>query len=286
MTNSLPNDTTELLDTADILPRLFQPAEDVPDEWSGPGQDVALSPAPGITLACRFYDCAPDAPTLLYFPGGSESCAHFNGEAEHYSRQGVNVFLASYRGTGRSTGTPTITGLFSDGRNLLPQVAGWLRDRGYTGALFVMGRSLGAVAAIDAVCRHSEGVKGLFIESGFCETAPVLLALGVPPAAIPPETAGFANLAKIATIKIPTIIFHGARDQLVPVAQAEKLQAAAGARNKQFFIIPGADHHAVGQVGGALYYQKIKEIINGICGVNTWRQRRREFKGGRSGERT
>ena len=273
------------IDAPEILPLLFQPPGDLPDECPASAQDVLLTPAPGISLSCRFYNCAPDAPTLLYFHGGNECCASFNAEAENFIRHGINVFLASYRGYGRSSGTPSVAALLSDCRSLLLQAAEWLKAQGGSGDLFVMGRALGSVCAIDAVFSHGELVKGLVIESGFCETASILQALGVPPSAVPSaEAEGFDNLRKIAAIKLPTIIFHGVKDCLVPVAQAEKLQAAAGARNKQFFIIPGAEHHTVSKMGGTLYYQKIKEVINGVCGVNTWRQRRREFKGGRTGE--
>ena len=273
------------IDTPEILPLLFQPPGHIPDDCPAYAQDIVLTVAPEISLACRFYNCAPDAPTLLYFPGGNESCASFDVEAENFIRHGMNVFLASYRGDGRSTGTPSVAALISDGRSLLLQAAEWLQSQGYSGALFVMGRSLGSVCAIDIVLSHGEMVKGLFIESGFSETASILQALGVPPSAVPcTEAEGFDNLRKIAGIKLPTIIFHGVKDCLVPVVQAEKLQAASGARNKQFYIIPGADHNTVSKTGGTLYYQKIKEVINGVCGVNTWRQRRREFKGGRTGE--
>lgn len=273
------------IDTPEILPLLFQPPAQIPDDCPVFAQDVMLTVAPGISLACRFFNCALDAPTLLYFHGGNESCASFNVEAENFVRHGINVFLASYRGYGRSTGTPSVAALISDGRSLLLQTAEWLKSQEYSGALFVMGRSLGSVFAIDIALNHGEMIKGLFIESGFCETASILQALGVPSSAIPSaEAEGFDNLRKIAGIKLPTIIFHGVKDCLVPVVQAEKLQAVAGARNKQFYIIPGADHNTVSTTGGTLYYQKIKELINGVCGVNTWRQRRREFKGGRTGE--
>lgn len=272
-----------LLDVPEITRFLFQPPVAPTDDCPGNAQDVALTTAPGVSLCCRFYASAADAPTLFYCHAGNESCATFNGEAEVFVRHGMNVFLASYRGYGRSTGNPTVSSMLEDGRSLLPLAAEWLTAQGYFGARFVMGRSLGSVLAVDLVHVHGEKVKGLIIENGYCETASLLEGIGVPASALPSESEGFDTLGKIAGIKLPTMIFHGARNTLVPVAQAEKLQSAAGARNKQFFLIPGATHDDVGKVGGSFYYQKIKEFINAVCGVNTWRQRRREFKG-RAGE--
>lgn len=269
------------LDTPEILPLLFQPPRGTVDDCPACGQDVVLTVDEGISLTCRFYQGADDAPTLLYFPGGRESCASFNREADSFIRHGINIFLMSYRGYGRSTGTPSVSAMRNDGCSLFSLATDWLQAQGMSGPLFVMGRSLGSFCAIDIVHDHGEKVKGLFIESGFCETAPLLQALGVPSDAVPPEGAGFANLRKIAGIKTPTMIFHGARDCLVPVVQAEKLQAASGARNKQFLVVPGAGHDSIGATAGDLYYQKIRECINSLCGLNTWRQRRREQRGKR-----
>lgn len=272
------------IDKPEILSLLFQPPLVHTDSCPAYAEDVVLTVAPAVDLTCRFYPSAPDAPTLFYFHGRNESAESFNIEAGKFLRHGINVFLASYRGYGRSTGTPSVSSLFADGRALLPLATEWLKSQGYSGPFFIMGRSLGAVCAIDIVHADSETVKGLFIESGFCETMPVLQALGVPVSSTElAEHEGFDNLHKIAEIKLPTMIFHGAKDCLVPVAQAEKLQASSGARNKQFFIIPGAEHDTVSRIAGDLYFQKIKEFINSVCGVNTWRQRRKEYKGGQTG---
>jgi alpha-beta hydrolase superfamily lysophospholipase len=245
-----------------------------------------MTVAPEVSLVCRFHAAAAEAPTLFYCHGGGESCATFNDEAGNFVRHGINVFLASYRGYGLSSGAPSVSAMLLDGRSLFGQASEWLAGHGFTGPLFVMGRSLGSVCAIDIAHKFDDKIKGLCLESGYAETAPVLEALGVQSAAIPPlEDAGFDNLGKITAIKLPTLIFHGAKDTVVPVVQAEKLQASAGARNKQFYLVPGAAHDTVSKTGGELYYQKIKEFIDSVCGLNTWRQRRRENKG-RSGGRS
>lgn len=273
------------IDTPEILPLLFQPPPGNAEGCPANAEDVALTVAPGVVVHCRFYPFAADAPTLFYFHGGNESCESFNSVAENFLRHGMNVFLTSYRGYGKSTGSPSVASLFADGKILFAQATERLNNEGYSGPLFLMGRSLGSVCAIDIAHVQGETVKGLLIESGYCETAPLLQAIGVPlSSAALAEHEGFDNLRKIAEIKLPTLIFHGSKDCLVPGAQAEKLQSFSGARNKQFFIIPGAAHDTVSATGGDLYFQKIKEFINTVCGVNTWRQRRRQSKGGQTGE--
>ncbi len=94
-----------------------------------------------------------------------------------------------------------------------------------------------------------------------CGTASFLEAMGVSPEqADIAEEEGFNNIEKIEKIKTPTLIFHGARDELVAIAEAEKIQASSGARTKQFFVIPGAEHHTVSETGGDLYIKRLNSL--------------------------
>lgn len=273
------------IDRPDILSLLFQPPVDYVGNCPAQAEDVSLNIAEGVTLSCRFYFVALDAPTVLYYHGGSDSSDTFDTEADAMNHCGINVFLASYRGFGKSTGSPAFSSLFADARMLFTLAVAWLAEKGCSGPLFVMGRSLGSVCVLEVVHANPQLVKGMILESGYCETIATLQALGADTAELSPsEEEGFNNLQKIANIKIPTMIFQGSRDLLVPVAQAEKLQAASGARNKQFIIIPGAAHHTVSKTGGTLYFKTIQGFIETTCGINTWRQRRKKFRVGQPGE--
>ncbi len=273
------------IDRPDILSRLFQPPADYIGNCPAQAEDIALNIAEGVSLSCRFYFVVPTAPTVLYFHGGRDSSDNIDAEAEALNRSGINVFLASYRGFGKSTGSPAFSTLFADAKRLFAFAVSWLEGKGCSGSLFVMGRSLGSVCAVEVVHAHSQMVKGMILESGYCETVATLQALGADTAELTlAEDEGFNTLQKIASIKIPTLICHGSRDLLVPVAEAEKLQSFSGARNKQFVIIPGAAHHTVSQTGGPLYFKTIQGFIETTCGINTWRQRRKKFKAGQPGE--
>ena len=50
------------------------------------------------------------------------------------------------------------------------------------------------------------------------------------------------NLAKIGSCHGPVLIAHGECDDLIPIAQAERLFAAANAP-REFFRMPGCGHH-------------------------------------------
>lgn len=141
--------------------------------------------------------------------------------------------------------------------------------------IFIMGKGLGAVAAI-AIASEME-VDGLILESCPVTTAGYLKNLGWQDDG-QPIGEGFYNLEKLGQIKKPTLIFHGSKDPISPAVEAEKLQSHSGARTKQFFIVPGGDEKLLCRVGGEIYYQTIRKFFDTALGTNTWRQRRRKFK--------
>ncbi|WP_167496359.1 alpha/beta hydrolase [Desulfopila sp. IMCC35006] len=267
------------IDQPEILALLFPPLNSAPTPCPAGAEDISFAIGKDNEVTCRFYCTDLQAPVLFYYPAANESNESFDIIAERYGKRGINVFRAQYRVCGENNGSPSVAAMYATAEKLFPLAVDWMRSKGYTGALFVMGESLGSICAIDTVARNGEAVKGMIIESGICGTSSFLQSIGVSEKqADIAEDEGFDNVQKIEKIKVPTLIFHGAKDSLVAVAEAENLQAASGARNKQFFVIPGAEHHNVGKTGGDLFIQAIKQFTDTVCGVNTWRQKRKSYK--------
>ena len=268
-----------ILDRPEYLAHIFCPVPAARSPLPDNAEDVVITVAAGVRLGCRLYAVAPDSPTILYFHGNGEIVSDYDKIADDYRRQGINLFVATYRGYGWSDGTPTVTAMYSDALAISGFVTGWLAERKYGGPLVVMGRSLGSASAIEIALHHGQQYKGMILESGFADTLPLAAALGIrfDDSDIREEDC-FNNGGKIADIKLPTLILHGARDQLISPYQAEKLQMQSGAKNKQFLLIPGADHNSLIAMAGVQYFQCIRKFIDDICGLNTWRQRRRKFK--------
>jgi len=268
------------LDRPEILRHIFFPQKIRKTDSSKTVHDISIEVAEGISLGCRFYESSKEAPTLLYFHGNGETVADYDMIAPSFCSNGMNIFISTYRGYGWSNGSPSVTSMFSDAEKVCARAMDWLKQRDFAGPLFVMGRSLGSACAIDVALQHGTGIRGLIIESGFADTLPLAQSLGLNSfgSDILTEEDGFKNREKIAQIKLPTFIIHGARDQLIPADQAEGLQMSSGARNKEFVLVPGADHNSVIAVAGERYFQSIKKFIDGVCGINTWRQARKKFK--------
>ena len=103
----------------------------------------------GISLSSRFFPAAKSAPTILFFYGNGETSTDYNNIAPLYIQIGVNFFVSDYRGYGRSGGWPSFTAMLADSHKVLDYAAGVLADEGFTGKLYVMGRSMGRHSAFE-----------------------------------------------------------------------------------------------------------------------------------------
>ena len=230
--------------------------------WSSPLQgatDHAVAVAEGVTLSCRFFPDRNDAPTILFFYGNGETATDYNGIAPLYTQIGVNFFVADYRGYGRSGGWPSFTTMLADSVKVLDYACGMLETEGYTGRIFVMGRSMGRHSAFELAAHCGDRLGGVIIESG----RPILgnFVYGLPPqdAAALEE----AYLAKVTSITIPSLVIHGEEDTLAPVQQAVEMHHAFQSADKRLLTIPGAGHNDLLYRGLNEYFAAIKEFTGG-----------------------
>ena len=270
---------SNILDQPEILQVLFYPRKIDRTILPAGARDIDIEITGDATIGCRLFTHDKSAPIILFFHGNGEIVSDYDTIGPEYRQVGLNFLVTDYRGYGWSTGTPTATDLLADARSLYLQLLQYLQEHGYTGPVFVMGRSLGSACAIDVSALHNDEIRGLIIDSGFAETLPLARTLGLDPVRLGiTEEMGFGNKEKISRVTKPTLILHGAEDQLIPLAQAEKLMAASGARAKELQVIPGADHNSLILVGGPLYFQVIRRFIDKATGADDWRKRRRAKK--------
>lgn len=269
--------TYSKLDQPEALSYIFHPTQVERNVSPLNGVDIDIEVEEGIILGCRFFGASKEAPTILFFHGNGEIVSDYDGIAQQYIAHDINLFVTTYRGYGWSSGEPTVTAMYKDARKLLEESRKWLEENSYTGPLVVMGRSLGSAPAIDLMSEYPEHFKALIIESGFANTIPLAKSLGIDvKAAGLTEADCFNNRSKIEKVTKPTMILHGGNDTLIPVGQAEYLQAFCGARNKVFQVVPGADHNSVISTAGELYFITIKNWLDKIMGVTNWSYKKKE----------
>lgn len=233
------------MDRPEILERLFFPRRELPEEArSAIGMAWMVTVAEKVSIGCRFYPAARGGPSLLYFHGNGEIAADYDYVAPLYQKRGINLFVADYRGYGASDGSPGCAALIADSHPLFEGFQSFLREQGYPGDLFVMGRSLGSAPAIEVAFSYEKKLKGLIVESGFADQRNQLARIGLSHLFEDPEKViGFGNHVKIREIRIPTLIIHGEEDTIIPVGEGKALLALSGAPLKKSLFVAGAGHN-------------------------------------------
>ncbi len=247
-----------LLDRPEILSFTFYPRKDPEREPRVPNAINYFVPvAEDVSLGCRLYTSREDSPNILFFHGNGETVGDYDFIAPLYTQRGVNLFVADYRGYGLSGGEPTFTNMVRDCHRVFETFRKILPEKGYVGASFVMGRSLGSISAIELAYSYPGQIKGLIIESGFADPFKLMayfgLSLGLP------SESEFSS--KVREISLPTLIIHAERDTLIPLKEARNLFESIPSPEKRLVIIPNADHNDLMYVGAEQYFKAIEEFV-------------------------
>lgn len=138
-----------------------------------------------------------------------------------------------------SNGEPTVTNALRDCHAIFEGFRKLITEKGYKSSLFLMGRSLGSIPAVELAYHYQEQFKGLIIESGspnnfrrlwdYLEASKREMLSG----------AKFLNKEKIKSILIHTCIIHGEFDQIIPVQKGSELYQNSGSADKDILIFPG-----------------------------------------------
>lgn len=252
-----------LLDRPEIRSVMFYPRQDRSPAPPG-SQEIMVEVEPGVQVHCRWHPAGgADTPAILFFHGNGEVVADYDDIAMVYRQIGVGLFAADYRGYGRGNGTPGLGSMLRDALLISDRFHAFLDEAGITGARFIMGRSLGALSAVEIAARQPERFKGLILESG---------AAGIrgwsrfarpddDPAAW--ERLREAQIEKMGTVRLPLLTIHGEWDELIPVQSALDVQAALGSVEKDLVVIPHAGHNDLLAVGIQQYFDAVSRFVEG-----------------------
>ena len=248
-----------LLDQPHILRFVFYPREDhTPPPRNAVDHSIAVEK--DISIGCRFYPSSKGAPSILYFHGNGEVVCDYDDIATLYNKIGINLFVADYRGYGQSGGMPSFSNTVADAHVIFKYFRDTLKASGYTGPLFVMGRSLGYLPATELAINYPDELRGLIIESGSASAARLMMTFGF--FSSPKlEELDRASVEHIRSITMPILIIHGEWDEIIPFEQAEFLYQNVGSKDKRFLPIPKASHNDIMLIGMEQYFQAVKEFV-------------------------
>jgi len=223
-------------------------------------QDLFFTTADGVRLNGWFIPHRDARATLVWFHGNAGNISHRveNIKLLH-DKVKIHIFIFDYRGYGRSAGSVSEEGTYRDGAAALSFVNQQLGVEGKN--LIIFGRSLGAAVAAEMALRFA--CRGLILETPFtsirdmAKTVFPLLPIG------PLLQTRFDVLEKVAKVKVPLLVLHGDRDDLVPYEQGRKVFAAARAP-KEFYTIHGATHNDTYRVGGDAYFERLRGFVETV----------------------
>ena len=202
---------------------------------------------------------APEgAPVVAFFHGNGENLEtlRYAGLLEDLERLGVAFLAVDYPGYGRSTGEPGEEGLLATGE----AAVAWARERHPGRPVVVCGWSLGAAVADALAARHPEEVSGLIALSPWTALEEVarLLFPGFAVKALLRER--YDSLAAARTIRVPALVIHGERDEIIPAAQGR--QVAEALANGRWVPVPRTGHNDLR--GEPVVWEEVGRFLKGL----------------------
>ena len=221
-----------------------------------PAQDIYFTAEDGVKLHGWFIPAPNAVATLLWFHGNAGNLSHRLDNIQRLAPLNLNIFIFDYRGYGRSEGEPNEQGIYKDSRAAYKTVVEL--DSVSPDTLFLFGRSLGGICAVETALNHP--ARGLILESVFTSASDMSRQV------FPLVPLGWAIRSKLDAVgniphlKLPKLILHGTRDEIVPYDLGRKLFDRAG-EPKTFYPIEGAGHNDTYIIGGRDYFNTLNGFI-------------------------
>jgi fermentation-respiration switch protein FrsA (DUF1100 family) len=205
-------------------------------------EEHLLTTADGERVVVWHVAAKPGHPVVLYFHGNGDFLAGFFGRFHDLIADGTGIVALSYRGYAGSSGQPSEQGLLQDAAAAYAfTTARYGADR-----IVAWGFSLGSGVVVALAAEQPVG--RLILEAPYTSIAdvaasvfpifPVRLVMRDP----------FHSDQRIARVKVPLLIMHGARDPTIPIAFGERLFALAH-EPKQFARFAEGGHNDLDDFG-------------------------------------
>lgn len=228
-----------------------------PDQEGIKHEEVFIKTEDNETLHGYFFPSKEHTDkVVLYLHGNGDNVGGwYAGPVHIQNHMSINALLIDYRGYGKSTGKPTISGVIKDAFAMYK----YLIDRGYKREnISLYGRSLGGAVALELA--NKEKVRSIVLQSSFTSLRDVARDLYpyVPSFVIENKLLNSASLIK--NIHVPVLIGHGSNDEMIPVNHAHRLYELAN-EPKKLIIQKGADHNGVGNYFDDEYLTELRKLF-------------------------
>lgn len=245
----------------------FQP-QGPPYPSTGDAQRMDYSAADGQPLfAYVVGDPANASGLLLVFHGNADMAARqVDWAREVFSRTGLTVMIAEYRGYAGLAGKPTYFGSRLDADAAYAFAIGDLHVPADRIAFF--GHSLGTAVATELATRHRP--FALVLQSPFTSARDMArMLVGSRPGTLSWNLFSrihFDTIERVKTLDVPVSVAHGGRDRLISSSMGLKVFEAAHTKG-QWLLVPEASHNDVSTQGGEAYWNWLTQALASRTGT-------------------
>lgn len=196
--------------------------------------------------------------TVVSFHGNAGTASDRWDWADALARRGSEVLLAEYRGYGASEGSPSARGIERDADAAIR----YLLDERHVSPreLVVHGQSLGGAAAVVALTSAARDAAGGILESTFTSLHDMSSAtIGAPLTRLVYDAYGLDSASRAPSIRARVLHLHGDRDEVIPYALGEALQARL--RTARFLRVRGGTHNVVDAAARDAMLEFVEEVV-------------------------
>jgi uncharacterized protein len=205
-------------------------------------EEVLLTAADGEKVIVWYVPPRGNHGVVLFFHGNGDSLAGLAGRFREITQDGTGLVALSYRGYAGSAGRPTEQGLLLDAEAAYAfALARYDAER-----IVVWGFSLGSGVATALAAERPIGK--LVLEAPFTSITDVAAAAFpfLPVRLLVRDQ--FRSDQRIARVRAPLLIMHGAQDLTISIELSRRLFALAN-QPKQFVAFPKGGHNDLGDHG-------------------------------------
>ena len=204
---------------------IFYPSKDIVQTPAVLGlsfEDLYVITSDKERINAWFIKAGQGASTIIFAHGNAGTMGDRLLKLKYLHELGLNVLMFDYRGYGRSSGHPDEAGIYLDGQAAFDYIAS--RVDIDPKRIIMYGSSLGGVVAVDVASKRP--CTALIVDSSITSAKDVAkIYYPYLPAFL--MRTKFDSIGKIKNIKIPKLIIHSPRDNIIPYFMGVRLFEAA-----------------------------------------------------------
>ena len=202
--------------------------------------------------------------TILFLHGnaGNLSTPPWINILSALSQMNLNIFAIDYRGFGKSSGEPTLSGMYKDAQ----AAVNYLRSRNdIIKPIIVYGLSVGSIPAIKIA--QDKNISGLIIEGAISSSDDMSKAFKSRKWYYRfwriqlEDGLKFDSMEEIKKLDKPILIIHGRKDKSIPEYMGRKLAESALSKDKQYYVVEDGGHCNTYRIEPKQYAHKILDFI-------------------------